>query len=143
MKRIILAILLALTCTGFTAPQIPKLPDTKQFSCLVKNVYMEARGEPMLGKIAVARVTINRTKSKKYPNTICAVVYQHKQFSWTTNIISIKMSKQAWLDSIEASVIAYNSNTYFPATHFHSIHVNPRWGFKKLIQIGQHIFYIE
>jgi len=28
--------------------------------CLAKNIYYEARGEPMHGKIAVAQVTLNR-----------------------------------------------------------------------------------
>lgn len=143
MKRILLAILLTILCTGFTAPEVPKIPNIQQFSCLVRNVYMEARGQPMAGKIAVARVTINRTEIPKYPSTICGVVYQNNQFSWTKNIKSVTISKQEWLDSIEASVTAYNSEVPFAATHYHSIHVNPRWGFKKLIQIGQHIFYIE
>lgn len=32
---------------------------------------------------AVAIVTINRVKNSKFPGTICDVVYQPKQFSWT------------------------------------------------------------
>ena len=28
--------------------------------CLAKNIYYEARGEPLQGKIAVAQVTLNR-----------------------------------------------------------------------------------
>jgi spore germination cell wall hydrolase CwlJ-like protein len=57
--------------------------DQEQILCLAKNVYYESRGESVREQTAVAAVTINRTKDRRYPNTICGVVYQPKQFSWT------------------------------------------------------------
>ena len=33
--------------------------------------------------MAVAMVTMNRVKSRHYPNSVCSVVWQRKQFSWT------------------------------------------------------------
>lgn len=62
----------------------------KELECLAKNIYYEAGTEPFEGKVAVAQVTINRTKSKDFPKDICAVVYERNivynkvicQFSW-------------------------------------------------------------
>ena len=64
------------------------------YHCLASNIYWEARNQPIIGKLAVANVTLNRVASKRYPNTICGVVTQTRyypsgridlhscQFSW-------------------------------------------------------------
>ena len=53
--------------------------------CMAQNVYFEARHEPMLGKIAVAHVVMNRINSKDFPDTVCKVVKQGpKRESWKT-----------------------------------------------------------
>ena len=44
-------------------------------------VHAEAGNQSYEGKLAVANVVLNRMKSKKYPNTIEAVIYQPGQFS--------------------------------------------------------------
>jgi len=59
-------------------PQI----DVDEMHCLAKNIYFEARGETLEGKIAVANVTMNRVASSNYPNTLCGVVYQAKYSKW-------------------------------------------------------------
>lgn len=38
-------------------------------------VHGEARGEPYVGKVAVAAVVLNRVKSPSFPNTISGVIY--------------------------------------------------------------------
>ena len=43
-------------------------------------VHGEARGEPYVGKVAVAAVVLNRVKSSSFPNTIAGVVYQAGAF---------------------------------------------------------------
>ncbi len=53
--------------------------------CLACNLYHEARGEEELGIAAVAMVTLNRVHSSAYPNSICKVVWQKFQFSWTND----------------------------------------------------------
>ena len=47
-------------------------------------IHAEAEGEPLLGKIAVGNVVLNRVKSNYYPNTIYGVIFDRKygvQFS--------------------------------------------------------------
>ena len=65
------------------AMMAPPTVDSKQHECLAMNIYHEARGERMEGQIAVAQVTLNRAAHEEWPSTICDVVYQPKQFSWT------------------------------------------------------------
>ena len=43
-------------------------------------VHGEARGEPYVGKVAVAAVVLNRVKSSSFPNTISGVIYQSGAF---------------------------------------------------------------
>ena len=65
------------------AMMAPPQVDKEQHKCLAMNIYHEARSESMQGQIAVAQVTLNRVEHDKWPSTICEVVYEPKQFSWT------------------------------------------------------------
>ena len=48
---------------------------------LTSIVYCEAGNQSYKGKLAVANVVLNRVSSKKFPNTIKAVIQQKGQFS--------------------------------------------------------------
>ena len=114
--------------------------------CLAKNIYFESRGEPMEGKLHVARVTLNRANHETlFDKTICKVVYATKQFSWTTTEYRVK-DGYAWR---EAQALAYGilkGYILMPTTnalYFHNKQVNPKWAKTKTIvaMIGNHIFY--
>ena len=45
---------------------------------LSRIIYAESRGEPLLGKIAVGNVVMNRVDSKLFPNTIYSVIFDKK-----------------------------------------------------------------
>ena len=47
---------------------------------LARLVHGEARGEPYVGKVAVAAVVLNRVRSAAFPNTISGVIYQAGAF---------------------------------------------------------------
>jgi len=51
--------------------------------CMIDNIFYEAVSEPLLGQILVAEVVKNRTKDKRWGDTICETIYQPAQFSWT------------------------------------------------------------
>ncbi len=55
-------------------------------SCLIKNIYHEARGEPDRGQLAVALVTLARSQDRRFANSVCGVVYQKNQYSWTREV---------------------------------------------------------
>lgn len=70
-----------------TEPQQLGLSDQeeKNINCMIENVFMEARGEDNRGKLLVANVVMNRVKHDNWPSTICGVVHQPSQFSWTAH----------------------------------------------------------
>lgn len=141
-----------LTMTGLGAVAVtlsmmhPSI-DTKAHNCLAMNIYHEARGEVIEGQIAVAHVTINRVNHEEWPNNICDVVYQPKQFSWTF-LIEDQTPKEnkSWK---QAQVIARDvmiGNVEDPtlgATFYHATYVNPSWADQMEVSkiIDKHVFY--
>jgi spore germination cell wall hydrolase CwlJ-like protein len=63
----------------------PEYFTEQELKCLTDNVYHEARGEGPKGQYAVMFATLERSLSKKYPKSLCGVVHQHLQFSWTSD----------------------------------------------------------
>lgn len=143
MMKILAALLLSIPLSVDTSiAATPNLPDAKEFKCLVKNIYHEARGESVEGQKAVGLVTLNRVRDPRYPKTICKVVYQPMQFSWTSNpTVSAKVNSKAWNQAVYAATYAYNSTSKFRATHYHNLTVRPNWKLTKIAKIGNHIFY--
>lgn len=139
-------------------------PYTDAVNCIAANIYFEARNQPMLGRIAVALVVLNRAEDHRYPDTVCAVVYQgptkpswkdpnkhipirHRcQFSWWCDGKKEQITdKDAWNDAVR---IAKMTLAGFPdftqgSTHYHATYVTPRWATRFLLTyvIGDHVFY--
>ena len=114
--------------------------------CLAKNIYYEARGEPMHGKIAVAQVTLNRvTHRTEFQSSICGVVYAKHQFSWTMGPHR-EPSGPAWREAqavAKAVVVGTVHLPNFKALYFYNLTVQPQWNRTKelVARIGNHIFY--
>ena len=114
--------------------------------CLAKNIYYEARGEPMHGKIAVAQVTLNRvTHRTEFQSSICGVVYAKHQFSWTMESHR-EPRGEAWREAqaiAKAVIVGTAHLPNFKALYFHNLTVKPRWNQTKelVARIGNHIFY--
>lgn len=51
--------------------------DNRKLLCHATNIYFEARGEPLIGQLAVRDVVDNRGEDT------CKIVFACKQFSWT------------------------------------------------------------
>ena len=123
----------------------------REVECLAKNIYFEAGSEPRAGKIAVAEVTMNRVKSKKFPRSVCGVVYQKTrgtcQFSWVCEGKKTIRSRTAWTESLQiAENILISKKKYGiigSAMYFHADYVEPAWAEEKrlIAKIGAHIFY--
>ena len=122
--------------------------------CLAQAIYFEARGEPMVGQIAVANVVMNRVKSQKYPNTICGVVFQNYQkrnacqFSFTCDgQPELAKNGKLWRQTVRlANNMMTGKRKYRPvrnATHYHADYVSPDWStqLQRVKKIGRHIFY--
>ena len=121
-------------------PHIPKISNS-EFQCLTENIYMESRGEPLQGQIMVGKVTINRKVSGKFPSTICGVVYQPKQFSWTIKKKHKKINQEEWNTARYAAYSALMDKRHIPALYYHNLTVAPAWGRPYLLKINNHKFY--
>lgn len=151
-------------------PLIPVIvPIVKEeIDCLALNIYHEARGEILAGKVAVADVVLNRVKDKRYPDTICGVIYQSKlsswwleqgkevpilnqcQFSWYCDGVHDKpLNNKAWQESKNIAKNILINGSYIGitegATHYHASYVKPYWSTSKNMKltakIGDHFFY--
>lgn len=118
------------------------------YFCLAKNIYHEAKGEPKLGRYAVAQVTLNRVEDARYPKTVCGVVFQHRQFSWANNhrMRWTTPTGPVWEESkrIAREVLeGKRVHGLDDALFFHATYVRPSWARTKdrVTRIGQHIFY--
>jgi len=118
-----------------------------QQECLARNIYFEARGESTQGQIAVAQVTMNRVHSSRYPNTVCEVVYQRRQFSWTHTVRDqTPRDAEAWERAQHLAEQVIEEQVGDPtngATHYHTRSVNPSWArqLRRTVDIGVHRFY--
>lgn len=122
--------------------------------CLQQNMFFEARNQGEEGKLAVAFVTINRATHAKFPSSLCDVVWQRKQFSWThdgkrdrPNLANV-LERRAWEKCGELARLAVSGelpSTVGDATFYHADYVKPKWArsMVEVAEIGQHIFYVE
>jgi spore germination cell wall hydrolase CwlJ-like protein len=128
-----------------------------EVTCLAEAIYFEARGEPIAGQKAVAKVILNRVDSRYYPNSICGVVYQndHKknacQFSFACDGVPKRITEtQAFkiAERLAAQIFSCDDcrdpdKPLERSTHYHADYVTPWWA-KKLERtgkVGRHIFY--
>ena len=136
--------------------------------CLAKNMYYEARNQGLAGQLAVSLVVMNRVKDKRYPNTICEVVYQGPiskwwlkekgkivpirnrcQFSWYCDGKSDNpKNKKKYKFFLDLSRDLVYGNMQVVditegATHYHADYVYPDWRKTKTktIEVADHIFY--
>jgi spore germination cell wall hydrolase CwlJ-like protein len=125
-----------------------------EHKCLSRAIYFEARSESEIGRLAVARVILNRVKSPFYPDSICEVVYQNAerrnacQFSFACNGESDRPRRgKAWEQAKTLATRAMAGEgavqAIATATHFHADYVQPKWSgaMTRLVKIGRHIFY--
>ncbi len=124
--------------------------------CMALNIYMEARGESLMGQIAVAEVTMNRADHN--PQNVCKVVVKSDQFSWTKHRLYehrhhyylrhkyLPREKAAWKLAQAVAYFTLKGLTPDPthgARFYHANYVNPRWDndMRLVTVIGRHEFY--
>lgn len=131
--------------------------DNKEYRCAVRNLYHEGRGEGLVGQAFIVKTVLNRVRDTKHPHSVCKVIYQNKQFSWTHQIPKHKQqvpnkttSEKELLKRIEAlsTVVIWLDIIGWDFTQgsqfYHSIKVQPNWNYSKLEKvkvIGNHVFY--
>lgn len=143
MWKLLLAIALLI---GFSTPC--RGGTRQDIICLAKNIYFEASNQSYVGQQAVAWVTLNRVHSGDYPNTICGVVFQYKQFSWTIDgKYRSPRSIKKFSVALAAAINVYNNygrvkDPTRGAIMYHTVYIVPYWhyDYKPTVIIGDHIF---
>ena len=155
------AVLVAYAETKYVpTPKKVKLADSERL-CLAQAIYHEARGESLDGQMAVANVIINRAFSKKYPSTICGVVFQNAdkgkykcQFTFACDGRSDEgKERAAWNRSMKLAEEAFaefqrgERPDVLPGgvLYYHTTAVAPKWShtFRRVAAIGSHVFYSQ
>ena len=141
---------------------------TQDTYCMALNIYHESRSENLAGKFAVADVVINRVNDRRYPDSVCGVIYDAElkpswkdptkevpvrnrcQFSWYCDG---KLDDPTETDAWNESILVAHQSIYEGrmlgltegATHYHTTYVEPYWASSLDLvgHIGSHIFYRE
>jgi len=127
--------------------------------CLALNDYWEARSETMAGRIAVARVVLNRAMDSRFPTNICDVVKQTKvaatsnrcQFSWYCDAkADVPYEADQWRTSLKIATAILQVDSSIPdptggALWYHADFTRPSWAlqYETTTIIGTHVFYRE
>lgn len=130
--------------------------NNNEYRCLLRAVWHESRGESFEGKLWTAKTILNRTRSEKFPQSVCRVVYQSKQFSFTHQLPMSKqlvrpktaIEKQTFNEVELASFISiwsdrlgidFTNNSKW----YHTTKVKPMWRHRLKVTkvVGNHIFY--
>lgn len=129
------------TASTPTAINVPEGYSQNDIQLMANAVHGEARGEPYVGKVAVASVILNRVESPTFPNTVSGVIFEPRAFTavadgqiWLTPDDS---AKQAVIDAINGWDPSANAIYYFNPNTATSDWI---WSRPQIKQIGKHIF---
>ena len=119
---------------------------SRELNCLAGAIYFEAKSESLAGQLAVGRVIVARSKSGRFPNSYCGVVYQPSQFSFVRgqSMPAIPRGSKQWKNAVAVAQIAH-SNAWASqvegALFFHASYVSRGWRLKRLGRVDNHVFY--
>jgi N-acetylmuramoyl-L-alanine amidase len=128
------------------ADHASSLTEDSEQECLAGAVYFESKGEPLRGQLSVAEVILNRTRSGRFPGSVCGVVRQRGQFSFVRGgrIPAVSRASLAWQRAVAIAHIAREKLAEGGAPRalfFHARRVSPHWKLTRIAAVGNHIFY--
>lgn len=119
---------------------------SRELNCLAGAIYFEAKSETLAGQLAVGRVIVARSKSGRFPNSYCGVVFQRSQFSFVRGnaIPAVPRNSRGWKNAVAMAQIAHSGAWQSPvegALYFHAARVSPGWRLTRLARVDNHVFY--
>jgi spore germination cell wall hydrolase CwlJ-like protein len=140
----------------FWPGSVPRVDLSQSLDCLALNIYHEARGESLDGRVAVAQVVMNRVGDPEFPGQVCEVVRQggerprdRCQFSWWCDGRGdLPDDLVAWTGSKDLARRILAGSVDDPtggALWYHADHVSPGWEMDiiRRAKIGRHVFYVR
>jgi len=174
LKLIMRKLLLALVLSAAVVPCLAgnaerKLKPARSWTdakCLALNAVKEAGNQGIRGMQATMAVVINRSKHPNYPNGVCQVILEPRQFSWANKLTakqrtSIRRGRGTGLEAANSPV---DSLPYMQALtmaqkpdkqlqqvlpagtlYYHTTKIKPKWSkkLKRVATIKDHVFYAE
>ena len=129
----------------------------EELVCLALNDYYEARSESLAGRIAVARVVLNRAMDQRFPGNLCDIIKQTSfqgenkrcQFSWFCEGKPDAMAEMdQWRLSLKIAAAVLQKDCAIPdptggALWYHADFTRPAWavGYESTTIIGNQVFY--
>ena len=127
----------------------PVTGNVREHGCLTEAIYREAGAEPMKGRMAVAQVIMNRTRSGIFPSTVCGVIHQRGQFTFPKGLGPRKGPGEArlWAEARSIASLALRgalNGLSERAVFFHAVSARNTIKRTSLVAvIGRHAFYAQ
>lgn len=131
------------------ADRLQRCKRSGECSKMAEALVYEARGETLMGSVAVGYVIVERTKNpERWPKTVRGVVSQKNQFSYTTRRQKVRPKLEDWERAYITSYQILHGEVDSPigkSDHYHTLKVKPKWAKKMqyVATIGSHKFYKE
>lgn len=128
---------------------LQRLTDIELLALLVA---AESDNQPLVGRVAVACVPIERLRRKRWGNNLCKIILAPYQFSCFNDDDHWQRFTQRIGSHVQLAELAIEHLLNSPAsgaTHYHCFGLNPlpKWALPKysvqLGRIGDHVFYME
>ena len=104
-------------------------------------IHGEARGEPYIGKVAIAAVILNRTRDGRFPKTIAGVIYQPGAFDAVADgQINLQPNQSAYTAARDA--LNGWDPTYGCIYYYNPSTATSKWIWSRpiMLKIGDHNF---
>jgi spore germination cell wall hydrolase CwlJ-like protein len=133
------------TLSAAVAAQDAVAAPSAELTCLAAGIYYESKGEPLAGQLAVANVLLNRTRSGRFPTSVCSVLTQRGQFSFVRGgKVPTPPSNAQWRRALAVAQVAQKDLFDGPADdalYFHARYSKASWSRPRVAAIGNHVFY--
>ena len=130
-------------CGGRSSgPSVAATTDERE--CLVRAMYFESQRSSHEGLMAVGTVVMNRVESQRFPNTICGVVGQHRQFAPGVLTSRVDPRQSRW--ALHAADKVLRGERYAPvgkALHFHAASYKNPYPARYVTVAGGNAFYLR
>lgn len=113
-------------------------------TCLVRAMYFESNRSSQDGLMAVGTVVMNRVASPRFPNTICGVVAQDRQFA--PGVMTRPLDPRQLPPAQRAADAILAGERYAPvgkAMHFHMASFKNPYPARYLAVAGGNAFYLK
>lgn len=134
----------SLQAQGGKSETVRTAANAAERDCLIRAMYFESNRSSRDGLMAVGTVVMNRVASPLYPNTICGVVGEPRQFAPGVLTRAMNQRELALVESAADAVL--RGERYAPvgeAMHFHMAGLEIPYRVRYVATAGGNAFYVK